>query len=507
MTAAQINENLYRPILSGHEYDHLFPPSTCNSVKLASGNTKIALNEMRKWAIKYANHASKITKELIGDTLEDTINNIQWFLYNHIQYSIDGIDQNLKSPACAWATRQDGTDCKSYSIFASAILQNLGIAHYFRRIKQDVMTDAFTHVYVVVPIDQEHKKLKNNAVFYQDYLVVDGTIRDNDELPFTEKNDLYMKEPSLPIYGMAGRLGIASCQDRPILIADVPMQQAMGCDCQPQIQMGYGNDVYRPLTFPFTNRFQKDRSQHQVLTFPVGLGGDTTETDTEASASLFSIVASILPTDFFSSTFGAVFSNGFDLSCWNSSSNPAKQKERIAIQQQRIEEVAQSINSNNVEQVLNELSRHITYEWQSFQHSIDRRDWANCTEDAWKLHIAYFKKVDETLLQPLVLELRQKGYVITESQKSVTEQSLEDLYRDYVPDDNTTAEKNGNITYTQYKVISKPASSQTTDTYVDADGNLVTAPSQSQAGFGVGGFLLVAAAIGGIVYGAKKLKK
>lgn len=205
MTAQEINEQLHRPIWSGFGYDRYFPESACEITNLATGNTAVAIKEMAKWAKKYAHHCKDIAPILYGDDLEDTVNSIQDFLYNHIQYSIDGENQNLKSPACAWATRVEGTDCKSYSIFASAILLNLDIKHYLRRIKQASVPDAYTHVYVVVPVDQKTGKLNNG------YFIIDGTIQLNNELAFTAKDDIFM-EPNLTINGLAGALG---CADNP----------------------------------------------------------------------------------------------------------------------------------------------------------------------------------------------------------------------------------------------------------------------------------------------------
>lgn len=202
MTAQEINEQLHRPIWSGFGYDRYFPESACEITNLATGNTAVAIKEMAKWAKKYAHHCKDIAPILYGDDLEETVNSIQDFLYNHIQYSIDGENQNLKSPACAWATRVEGTDCKSYSIFASAILLNLDIKHYLRRIKQASVPDAYTHVYVVVPVDQKTGKLNNG------YFIIDGTIQLNNELAFTAKDDIFM-EPNLTINGLAGALGCA----------------------------------------------------------------------------------------------------------------------------------------------------------------------------------------------------------------------------------------------------------------------------------------------------------
>ena len=200
MTATEINAQLYRPLMSGYQYDRYFPNSTCSVTNLATGNTKVAINEMAKWAKKYAHHCADLAPVLASNSLENTVNNIQDFLYNHIQYSIDGENQNLKSPACAWSTRKEGTDCKSYSIFGSAILLQLGIKHYLRRIKQEAVADAYTHVYLVIPINQKTGKLNDG------YYTIDGTIKYNTELPFTQKDDIYM-EPRLAINGLAAALG------------------------------------------------------------------------------------------------------------------------------------------------------------------------------------------------------------------------------------------------------------------------------------------------------------
>jgi len=39
----------------------------------------------------------------------------------------------------------------------------------------------------------------------------------------------------------------------------------------------------------------------------------------------------MLPSDFFGSTFGAIFANGFDLSCWNASYSESKAQADLSI--------------------------------------------------------------------------------------------------------------------------------------------------------------------------------
>lgn len=208
MTTVQINEQLYRPILSGKQFDQLMPSSKCQVTPLGSGDTGFAIKKMALWANKYVDHTEILAPKLDKGNLEDTVNAIQDFLYNHIQYKIDESDQNLLSPACAWEIRETGTDCKSYSIFGSTILLNLGIKHYLRRIKQAQMPEAFTHVYIVVPVNQKSGSLNDG------YFTIDGTIQYNNELPFIENDDIKM-EPKLATYGLAnpylGCGGINTC--------------------------------------------------------------------------------------------------------------------------------------------------------------------------------------------------------------------------------------------------------------------------------------------------------
>lgn len=173
------------------------PYSDCSSVKLAEGDTKVAIENMAVWAKKYQHHTKDLAVTFANKSLKTTCSTIHNFCYWYFQYSIDGKKQNLRSPACSWATRVEGIDCKSYSIIASTILLNLGIKHYFRRIKTSPV-EGFSHVYVIVPIDQ--KQPKN---LHKGYYVIDGTLPHTLEPSFSQNSDVFM-EAELPIYGLAG---------------------------------------------------------------------------------------------------------------------------------------------------------------------------------------------------------------------------------------------------------------------------------------------------------------
>jgi len=66
---------------------------------------------------------------------------------------------------------------------------------------------AYTHVYVVIPVNQKTGSLSGN------YYIIDGTIQYNNELPFTKKDDVFMNEPKLAIHGLASPIPAMGCPD------------------------------------------------------------------------------------------------------------------------------------------------------------------------------------------------------------------------------------------------------------------------------------------------------
>lgn len=187
---------LWRPLRSGIEYDALIPVTSCKSTYVGNGNTDFSVDEMEKVIEQYAYQTEKIAQKLQRQTIKATTDNIHDFLFNHFQYMADESNQLLRSPACSWFTRKKGIDCKSYSILASCILLNLDVTHYIRRIKQPgYAPEEYTHVYVIVPKDQQTGSLESG------YYVIDGTLKNNIEPAFVGKND---KKMSLRHYSLNG---------------------------------------------------------------------------------------------------------------------------------------------------------------------------------------------------------------------------------------------------------------------------------------------------------------
>ena len=379
---SSIDSLLYRPLKSGKEYEALIPTYKGidhNFDKNAdNSNTYDTLKYMSEWAYKYAHQMSRVAPLLKGRSIQETVNNIYNFLYNHFQYKLDGETQNLYSPSAAWHFRKKGFDCKTYSILASTILQNLSIPHAFRMVQQQgIMPGEWSHVYVIVPNGNTHN-------------VIDATTHNNKEVSFTNKYDHTMKH-----------IGLAS-----------PYTKGLGCACSgtslKRSGLGAPNVLANTVNnfHAFLNELEKkgiskevtsrmlvlvkwnvengiDPNMGEILNkafaqsqglglLPIGMTSfrppmptaslpTNIYQPTSTSGSLFQsgiatgmsalsnvsvqgvnvggvvnslatgnyigagieVLKAIIPID---KTFGQVFANGFNLSCWGSTHTPAKTK-------------------------------------------------------------------------------------------------------------------------------------------------------------------------------------
>lgn len=187
MSNVELNSLLYRPVMPAGQFAGLFPDSKCKSEFVGEGMTDFSMKSMAELVETFYKQAAKAAPLLEGEDLQETCDKIHYFLYNWFQYDADDADQMLRTPACSWASRYKGIDCKSYSILASSLLTCLGISHYLRRVKQPgYEPEMWTHVYVVVPKDQD------NAALSKGYFVIDGTVPMSTEAPYVQNDDLYM---------------------------------------------------------------------------------------------------------------------------------------------------------------------------------------------------------------------------------------------------------------------------------------------------------------------------
>ena len=87
------------------------------------------------------------SNEFKGKTEAETCKKIFDYLKNQITYKADGAEQQVRVPSGLIRTRQG--DCKSYSVFTSAVLTNLGIPHKLVYASYDPNDSTPTHIYVV----------------------------------------------------------------------------------------------------------------------------------------------------------------------------------------------------------------------------------------------------------------------------------------------------------------------------------------------------------------------
>ena len=193
---------LKRKVSRSKQYDYLIEKSSCNATYLGKGDTFKTLELMSDWTRTYQNQTSKLAKKLNANSLKQTTANIQKFIYNYLQYKADGFKQTIKRPACAYSSRFEGLDCKSYSLFAGSLLLNNDIGFYYRKIQQGSDSKGeYSHVYVVIPNDQTNYNLK------QGYEIIDGTLQTQIETPYISKYDKLMKP--MPHYGLNAANNIA----------------------------------------------------------------------------------------------------------------------------------------------------------------------------------------------------------------------------------------------------------------------------------------------------------
>lgn len=198
MNKNQIDVLLRRNISKGTQFDQYIDKKDNTKQSLGVGDTLHGVRKMREWVLRFYPQVSRLTNFFKGNTLRATCENIKHFLYHNIQYSMDKKLQQLRSPANSWENRFTGIDCKSYSVFASCILTNLGLKHYIRRIQQAHLNKGkFSHVYVIVPINQETGSLESG------YFTIDGTVKGEKEPNFTIKDDLLMDD-KLQYVGLNG---------------------------------------------------------------------------------------------------------------------------------------------------------------------------------------------------------------------------------------------------------------------------------------------------------------
>ena len=169
-----------RNIISGNEYDPLFPNSEGDNKTIQrNANVSDTVAFIPKVVQETVDQTKDIARTLKGKSVYETCSNIWHFVYQHINYKKDqeGYEQ-IRSPARAWQDRKQGVDCDCYSVFISSILTNLSIPHLLRITKYH--KNFFQHIYPIV---------KNGN---REIIIDCVTDKFDYEVPYSEKKDYPM---------------------------------------------------------------------------------------------------------------------------------------------------------------------------------------------------------------------------------------------------------------------------------------------------------------------------
>jgi len=113
----------------------------------ARGITQNIIDEVVTVACDHAGELEAFSDQFRAMDLQELAQTIYRFIRENITYKVDPAGQQwIKTPARLWSDKEG--DCKSFSIFTSAILQSLKIPHFLRFVS--FTPGDFTHVYVFV---------------------------------------------------------------------------------------------------------------------------------------------------------------------------------------------------------------------------------------------------------------------------------------------------------------------------------------------------------------------
>lgn len=515
---------LHRKIRSGSEFDNLIPKSQNTNINFETSSKQILESDtfdtlifIDQWVTKYHNQLAKVAPLLKGNNTAQTAANIYHWLYNHFQYQLDKspLKQRLLSPAAAWKHRTSGIDCKSFSLLASCLLTELKVPHSLRMVKQKgiksftnpnewiVNPNYWSHVYVAIP---------EGTKFH----IIDATTHDNREVQIVEKYDHKMIHQGLNGAYAQNSLGCA-CQGTSLAQNGLGNPATMGfaitnfhtylTDLERQgvsrtvtdkmlflvkanVEMGIDPDMNDIFQKAFSNSqlgagFSglitdiKGTANTEIRNLNSGLSnisvGGVKFSDVAGAISgdndaLLNVakdkIKGLMPSNFISSTFGAVFANGFNLSCWGASLTPQKAQDNIS-----------KFHNPHFNYLLNKISTATTLQGQ--QDAINRfikdvytldkyyevykpkaADWSSCAQKAIKDgYLAYMRKL-KIQANSFISEITSQGATLTQerlsplkffftpettgNQQEETKNNPSDSFVDY-PQVNMSSVKNPNL--------------------------------------------------------------
>jgi len=430
-----ISAGLYRPLKSGKGYDAFIKGTNCKVTSLSSGDTFTTVKHMRDWVQKHKEQTILLAPRLRGKSLVATAQNIYQFLYDHIQYRADGDMQNLKSPGCTWATRKEGADCKTFSIFASSILTNLGIQHSIRQVTQPgYYPDQYTHVYIVIPHNQKLTKLTNEKV-----IVIDATRHQNTEVDFIKKHDTLMLHQGLSspaayrrpatrkkARGLNGVAVSTISRDltdllNVLIMAGVPQSQMkqvqdeavsyLNQGLDPEFKINYDSITVGSKTIPFFPNGLKapglgfDPVTIGVISQAAGSGG--------GAGDAAGVMSGVLEGLNIKQNIALVTKYG--LSSWGASGSPERNAEHWErYTKPALEQLVKNLSSyKNVQFDLNKLQAFVDIYYSFVKGLRDNHSKARSTREGNQWSMDTIKQVESQVINPLVSKLKAAGVQVS----------------------------------------------------------------------------------------------
>ncbi|MFN4026446.1 MAG: hypothetical protein ACK4IZ_03270 [Flavobacterium sp.] len=423
----RINKMLYRPLKDGKNYESVIPKPKNLVFKFDkptdNNDTFKTLDFMVQWKEKYASQCAKLAKLLEGKTKAETCRNTYNFLYNHFQYKLDGEAQNLRALSQAWENRFKGMDCKSFSLLAAMILENLKIDCAFRMVK--IGSNAWVHVYVVVPDGKS-------------YHVIDATTHDNKEVKFTQKHDKNMYH-----LGLASPIptGLScSCKGQPIKVTGLGNPDTLANSIRNfhaflnQLESrGVSRNITNTMLQIVKENVQKGIDPNMLEVFQMavalnrkqGLGLSIMGIDGTTAVSAYmgdpaaikTVISKIIPESFISSTFGAVFANGLDFSCWGASLTPQTAANNVKKYHTphfnyRLNAIQSASNQAQLQDAINIFIKDVYSLHQYYTvYKPKAASWSNCAKKGIKLYVDFMTKLKAKADQ-IVADTTAKGATV-----------------------------------------------------------------------------------------------
>lgn len=173
------------------EYLGLVPAPADENITVKPGIPDVERDTMPliiEKAKRTAWQTKKLSIRLKGKNLAETLKNDSNFILKYIRYVKDSPDhEQVRSPRRL--IHEGKGDCDCFAVTLATLLINQGITFRFR-IAQYAGQDQWSHIYIVVPKDQNNSK---SLTIRQDYTVLDPVTNLHDyEVDFAKKRDYNM---------------------------------------------------------------------------------------------------------------------------------------------------------------------------------------------------------------------------------------------------------------------------------------------------------------------------